>query len=307
MNQKILVTGGDGLVGNALRILDDPEHIFVTRADADLTDFEATLSLFERVSPTHVIHLAALVGGIGGNIMSSGDFFRRNILINANVLESARLVGVERLVSFMSTCVFPDRASYPLTVEQLHEGEPHPSNFGYAYAKRMLEVQSRAYRAQWNLDYVVGIPTNVYGPFDNWSLTEGHVVPALIHKAYLAKNNGEPLLIWGSGRPKREFVFSQDIARLADWMVRSYSGTEPLILTSGLETSIAELAELVVDAIGFKGEVVFDTTKPEGQFRKPSDSSKLHSLLPNFEFTPVHTGLQETVEWFVSNYPNLRR
>ena len=307
MTRRILVTGGGGLVGNALRSLGSPEHVFVTRENGDLTDFEATLTLFEEVSPTHVIHLAAVVGGIGGNIMSSGDFFRRNILINANVLEAARLVGVERLVSFMSTCVFPDSASYPLTVEQLHQGEPHPSNFGYAYAKRMLEVQSRAYRAQWDLDYVVGIPTNVYGPFDNWSLSEGHVVPALIHKAYLAKAHGEPLVIWGSGRPLREFVFSRDVARLADWMVENYSGADPLILTSGVETSIAELAECVVDAIGFEGEVIFDSAKPEGQFRKPSDSSRLRALWPNFEFTPLQVGLQETVEWFVSHYPEVRR
>lgn len=307
MTATILVTGGDGLVGNALKSLGCSEHVFISRADADLTDFESTLALFQRLAPTHIIHLAAVVGGIGGNIMSSGDFFRSNILINANVLEAARLVGVERLVSFMSTCVFPDRASYPLTVEQLHEGEPHPSNFGYAYAKRMLEVQSRAYRAQWDLDYVVGIPTNVFGPFDNWSLSEGHVVPALIHKAYLAKANGQPLHIWGSGRPLREFIFSRDVARLADWMVRNYSGAEPLILTSGVETSIAELAQHVADAVGFDGPLVFDADKPEGQFRKPSDATRLRSLLPDFDFTPIEVGLRETVDWFTANYPKVRR
>ena len=138
--KKILVTGADGLVGSALRTTLGGDAVFVTRQDADLTDIDATDRLFSEFAPTHVIHLAAVVGGIGGNIMKSGDFFRSNILINTNVLESAQKHGVERLVSFMSTCIFPNEAKYPLSVEDLHNGPPHPSNFGYAYAKRMLDV-----------------------------------------------------------------------------------------------------------------------------------------------------------------------
>ena len=262
-------------MGCALRGLAEGNTYFATREDGDLTDYEATRALFRRVEPTHVIHLAALVGGIGGNLMHSGDFFRSNILINTNVLDAAREVGVEKLVSYMSTCVFPNDASYPLTVDQLHLGPPHPSNFGYAYAKRMLEVQSRAYRAQWGMNYVVLIPTNIYGPHDNWNLTEGHVVPALIHKCAVAKQSGDPLVVWGSGTPLREFVYSRDVAALSLWAAAEYDSETPLILTSGIEVSIRNLVESVVEAMGFQGEVVFDADKPDGQFRKPSSAEPL--------------------------------
>ena len=207
----------------------------------------------------------------------------------------------------MSTCVFPNDATFPLTVDQLHAGPPHPSNFGYAYAKRMLDVQSRAYRAQWNLNYSLAIPTNIYGPHDNWNLTEGHVVPALIHKVYLAHLNGTPLTVWGTGSPLREFVHSSDIARLAVWMLESYEEEKPLILTSGLEVSIKNLVELVVQEMEFEGQVIFDEKMPDGQYRKPSDRSSLNSLLPNFEFKSLQEGIQETVTWFKNNYPNLRK
>ena len=303
---KLMVTGSDGLVGCALRGLAEGNTYFATREDGDLTDYEATRALFRRVEPTHVIHLAALVGGIGGNLMHSGDFFRSNILINTNVLDAAREVGVEKLVSYMSTCVFPNDASYPLTVDQLHLGPPHPSNFGYAYAKRMLEVQSRAYRAQWGMNYVVLIPTNIYGPHDNWNLTEGHVVPALIHKCAVAKQSGDPLVVWGSGTPLREFVYSRDVAALSLWAAAEYDSETPLILTSGIEVSIRNLVESVVEAMGFQGEVVFDADKPDGQFRKPSSAEPLRELLPDFEFTTLRDGMDETVRWFVEHYPNIR-
>jgi GDP-L-fucose synthase len=303
---KLLVTGSNGLVGNALRDLAGADTYFATREDGDLTDFEMTRALFARVEPTHVIHLAALVGGIGGNLMHSGKFFRDNILINTNVLDAAREVGVEKLVSFMSTCVFPNDATYPLTVDQLHLGPPHPSNFGYAYAKRMLEVQSRAYRAQWGMNYVVLIPTNIYGPHDNWNLMEGHVVPALIHKCYLAKQSGEPLVVWGSGTPLREFVYSRDIGALSLWAVSNYDSEVPLILTSGTEVSIRDLVGSVVEAMDFNGEVVFDADKPDGQFRKPSSAEPLHKLVPDFEFTSLRDGMDETVRWFVEHYPQVR-
>lgn len=303
----VLVTGSSGLVGSAIQKIAPENFFFAKREDADLTNFDQTIELFNRIRPDKVIHLAALVGGIGGNLMHSGEYFRNNLLINANVLESARISGVDRLISFMSTCVFPNDGPYPLQSVNLHSGQPHPSNFGYAYAKRMLEVQSRAYRAQWGLEYAVAIPTNIYGSNDNFNLTEGHVVPALIHKTYLAKKNKTPLVIWGTGKPLREFVYSADIARLTLWMLDNYNQKEPLILSSGLETSIFDLAELVVESMEFKGEVIFDATKPDGQFRKPSDSETLQNLYPDFKFTPLKNGIDESVEWFVNNYPSLRK
>jgi GDP-L-fucose synthase len=302
----VLVTGSSGLVGTALKEFINEDVFFATRDDADLTSFNQTLDLFQRIKPSKVIHLAALVGGIGGNLMHSGDYFRNNILINANVLEAARILEVNRLISFMSTCVFPNEGPYPLKVENLHYGQPHPSNFGYAYAKRMLEVQSRAYRAQWGCEYVVAVPTNIYGPGDNFNLTEGHVVPALIHKTFLAHKNNEPITIWGSGKPLREFVYSHDIARLILWMLENYTSAEPLILSSGIETSISELVTKIVETIGFDGEIRFDSQKPDGQFRKPSDTETFFKLNPKFDFTSLNEGLVYTIEWFKRNYPNIR-
>lgn len=303
---KLLVTGSNGLVGSAIRGLNPDNSVFISREDADLTDFQSTESLFIQHKPTHVIHLAAEVGGIGGNISNSGDYFRNNIMINTNVLEISRRVGVKKLISFMSTCVFPDDATYPLTVDQVHNGPPHPSNFSYAYAKRMLDVQSKAYRKQWGLDYQILVPTNIYGPNDYWNLQEGHVVPSLIHKIYLAKKTNEALNVWGTGAPLREFVYSEDIGKLALWAVRDYQHTDPLILSSGIEVSIHELVTTIARLMNFTGEIVFDATKPDGQFRKPSDAETLREYLPSFSYIPLEEGLKRTITWFESYYPNIR-
>lgn len=301
-----IVTGANGLVGYAIRRQNLKDATYLTREDTDLTDFAATKNRFLELKPKNVIHLAAQVGGIGGNLIHSGEYFRNNILINTNVLESARLAGSTKLISFMSTCVFPDKCSYPLSEKDLHNGPPHPSNFGYAYAKRMLEVQSSAYRKEWNCNYIVAIPTNIYGPNDNFSLTEGHVVPALIHKTYLAKKNGTDLSIWGSGTPLREFVYSDDIARLALWAIENYSADTPIILTSGIEVSIRELTEVVARKMKFEGNLVFDSGKLDGQYRKPSDPTKLNNYLPDFQWTPLEEGIAQTVDWFLSHYPRVR-
>lgn len=302
-----LVTGAGGLVGYAIRQMNLPDFIYLTHRDLDLTDFSATKTQFTELQPDSVIHLAAVVAGIGGNMIHSGEYFRNNILINTNVLESARLAGSSKLISFMSTCVFPDKCSYPLNEKDLHNGPPHPSNFGYAYAKRMLDVQSNAYRKEWNCNYIVAIPTNIYGPNDNFSLIDGHVVPALIHRTFLAKANGGNLTIWGSGRPLREFVYSEDIARLSIWALNCYREELPIIFSSGIEVSIGELAELVAKKMKFQGRLVFDASKPDGQYRKPSDISKLQKCLPDFKWTALEEGIERTVEWFLINYPNIRK
>jgi GDP-L-fucose synthase len=304
---KTLVTGADGLVGYAIRQMNLNGFEYLTRDEVDLTNFNLTKQMFDEVKPDKVIHLAAQVGGIGGNLIHSGEYFRNNILINTNVLESARIVAVNKLISFMSTCVFPDKCTYPLNEKDLHNGPPHPSNFGYAYAKRMLEVQSSAYRKEWNCNYIVAIPTNIFGPNDNFSLTEGHVVPALIHRTFLAKKNKTELIVWGSGNPLREFVFSADIARLTLWALENYSDELPIIFTSGIETSIRELTEIVAKKMKFDGKIIFDSTKPDGQYRKPSDATKLKKSIPEFQWTPLDDGIEETVDWFLANYPKIRK
>lgn len=304
--KRTLVTGAGGLVGYAIRKLNPKNTVYITRKDGDLTDFVLTKKIFKKVKPDQVIHLAAEVAGIGGNIIHSGEFYRNNIMINVNVLEAARLAGVDKLISFMSTCVFPDPCSYPLNEKDIHNGPPHPSNAGYAYAKRMLEVQSSAYRNEWGCNFIVAIPTNIYGENDFWNLDDGHVVPSLIHKCYLAKKNRKNLEVWGSGKPLREFVYSKDIAKLILWAMEHYNEDTPIIFSNGEERSIKELVEVVVKEVSFKGKVIFDKTKPEGQFRKPSDTSKLQKYLPTFKFTSLEEGIKNTVKWFVRNYPDVR-
>ena len=171
----------------------------------------------------------------------------------------------------------------------------------------MAEVQVRAYREEYGLNYTCVIPTNIYGPNDNFNLESGHVVPMLIHKCYNAMRNNTAFEIWGSGKPLREFIFSRDVAKLTEWTLENYTDENPLILSTSQEISIKELAFLIADTMGFKGKMVFDEDKPEGQFRKPSDNSRIKSYLPEFQFTKIEDGIKETTEWFVSNYENSRK
>ena len=265
---KLLVTGGKGLVGSEISadIKVGREYDLVNSTECDL--------MFKEHNPTHVIHCAGKVGGIGGNMNYKGEYFYDNLMINTNVIESARKNGVENLVCFLSTCVFPDNVEYPLTENKVHLGEPHNSNYPYAYAKRMADIQIRAYREQYGINYTTVIPCNIYGPNDNYSLQHGHVMPMLIHKLYSAQQNNEDFVVWGSGEPLREFIYSKDVAKLAEWAVSNYNESEPIILSTSEEIKIKDLVDILVQEFNFKGKVIFDTTKPDGQLRKPSDNSK---------------------------------
>jgi GDP-L-fucose synthase len=298
---KRLVTGGTGLVGSAIMA-----DVKVGR-NYDLTNPLICDSMFTEHKPTHVIHCAAKVGGLGGNMNYKGEYFHDNIMINTNVIESARKAGVTNLVSFLSTCVFPDDIEYPLTEKKIHLGEPHFSNYPYAYAKRMADIQIRAYREQYGVKYTSVIPCNIYGPNDNFSLEHGHVIPMLMHKLYLAQQRNEDFIVWGSGKPLREFIFSKDVAKLAEWALDNYDESEPIIFSTSNEISIMDLVDLLVKEFEFKGKVIFDDSKPDGQFRKPSDNSKLKSYLPDFEFTSIEEGIRETVYWFKENYDRARK
>lgn len=301
MLDKLLVTGGRGLVGSSI------EADIKLGREYDLRNPSEANKAFEYHKPNKVIHCAGKVGGVGGNMNYKGEYFYDNLMINTNVIEAARLSGVTHLVSFLSTCVFPDDIEYPLTEGKIHLGEPHSSNYPYAYAKRMADIQIRAYREQYGLNYTSVIPTNIYGPHDNFSLEHGHVMPMLIHKLFLAQKNNTPFTVWGSGKPLREFIYSKDIAYLAKWVLNNYNETEPIILGTSEEISIKDLVDILIQEFNFKGKVIFDLTKPEGQFRKPSDNSKLKSYLPDFKFTPIEEGVKETVNWFIENYDKARK
>jgi len=294
------VTGGRGLVGSAIESEFKPNRIAV-----NLADVSSIVQYITRNEIDSIIHCAAKVGGIKANSEHLGEFYYENIIMNSNVLEAARIAGVTKVVSFMSTCVFPDDATYPLTTEQIHNGEPHPSNYAYAYAKRMLEVQSRAYRDQYGCNFITVIPCNIYGPNDNFNLDTSHVVPALIRKCYEAKENGTDFEVWGTGKAYREFVYVDDVAKIVQWALENYDDPEPLIISPNREISIATVAQEIAWRVGYTESIVYNQ-KMDGQLRKPSDSSKLKSLLPNFKFTPIEEGLQETIDWYAKNEYKVR-
>ncbi|GFT62060.1 GDP-L-fucose synthase [Trichonephila clavipes] len=314
-SKTILVTGGTGLVGKAIEnvvktnTLADEKWVFLSSKDADLTDAQQTEALFLKHKPTHVIHLAAMVGGLFRNLKYNLDFLRNNIRINDNVLNCSYKHNVKKVVSCLSTCIFPDKTTYPINETMIHNGPPHESNFGYSYAKRLIDIQNHAYHVQHGCSFTSVIPTNVFGPYDNFNLEDGHVLPGLIHKAYDAKKNGTPLVIWGSGKPLRQFIYSIDLARLIVWVLREYNEVDPIILSvdEDQEVSIKNAALTVAEAFDFEGEIIFDATKSDGQYKKTASNEKLRKYKPDFVFTPFKEAVKETVDWFIANYETARK
>ena len=270
---------------------------------------EETVALFEKHQPTHVIHLAALVGGLFANMKANCDFYRNNMKMNDNILAISHKFGVEKAVSCLSTCIFPDKTTYPIDETMVHNGPPHPSNFGYSYAKRMIDVQNRAYHEQYGRMFTSIVPCNVFGPHDNFNVQQGHVIPGLINKAYEAKKNGTPFEIWGTGAPLRQFIYSIDLAKLTVWVLREYQEIDPIILATDEqdEVSIKDVAMMILEASDFKGEVKFLTDKADGQFKKTASNAKLRKYLPGFQFVPTKEAIRETVQWYSDNYQTARR
>lgn len=311
-----MVTGGSGLVGSGIRMYvdqsearPDEEWVYLSSKDGDLRDRKDTEAIFEKYKPTHVIHLAAKVGGLFANLSQKVEFFRENILINDNIMECCRIYKVQKLVSMLSTCIFPDKTTYPIDETMLHDGPPHPSNEGYAYAKRLIDTMNRAYAEEYGCNFTSIIPTNIYGPHDNFSIQNGHVIPGLIHKCYLAKKNGTPFEIWGSGTPLRQFIYSRDLAELTVWVMREYHSPEPITLSvdEEAEVSIKDVALSVAKAMKFEGDVIFDATKADGQFKKTAANKKLRGLRPDYKFVSIDDGIQKSVDWFVENYEKARK
>jgi len=299
--KRTLVTGGHGLVGCTIESDFKP-----TSRELNLMNFDSISNYLKLHKIDSIIHCAAKVGGIGGNLDAPGEFFYQNIMINTNVLEAARVCGVKKVVSFLSTCVFPAEATYPLTPDQIHNGEPHTTNYPYASAKRMVDIMGRAYNQQYGSNFVTMIPCNVYGPNDNFDIRTGHVIPSIIHKCFLAKESGSDLNLWGTGKPLREFIYSKDLGYLARWALENYDDLEPLILSVDEEISIDKVARIICKYIGFDGDINY-SQRTEGQHRKPSDNSILKEKVPNFRFTSIEEGLRETIQWFVDNYDTCRK
>jgi GDP-L-fucose synthase len=322
---NILVTGGSGLVGKAVidQIKNDDKNYYknhyftyLSSKDGDLKNINHCHILFQKFRPNVVIHLACNVGGLFKNMIKKVEMFNDNLQINNNILQCCQYYKVELLVNMLSTCVFPDKIEYPLTEEKLHDGEPHHSNYGYAYMKRMLEVGSRLYHEEYGIKIINIIPTNIYGENDNFNLQESHVIPALIHKCYLAKKNNTMFNVKGSGKPFRQFIFSKDLARiilkLTEMSLKNKCDKYLNIIASPIEEySIREIVFKIADIFNFdKTNIKFQqnniSNQNDGQIKKTASNKKLISLLKNFEFTDIQIGLIETIYWFKSHYPNLR-
>ncbi|KAK9876262.1 hypothetical protein WA026_012561 [Henosepilachna vigintioctopunctata] len=313
-SKLILVTGGSGLVGKAIEELvtlqkrENEKWIFASRKDANLCDYKATKDLFTKYKPTHVIHLAAKVGGLFDNISNNLDFLD-NLHINDNVLQASYETGVKKVVSCLSTCIFPDKTNYPIDETMVHYGPPHDSNFGYSYAKRMIDILNRAYYQKHGCQFTSVIPCNVFGPHDNYNLKSGHVIPALIRRLYDDITAGKTqFTVYGSGKPLRQFIYSKDLAKLFVWVLFEYNEIEPIILSvdESEEVSIQHLAREVAKAFDYNDEIVFDTTKADGQYKKTASNAKLRSYLPNFEFTPFSIAVKESVDWYKKNHESAR-
>jgi len=314
----VLVTGGSGLVGHGIKAAweqegkrSDEEFYFASSKDADLTNKDDTRKLFERVRPTHVIHLAAKVGGLYGNMKGNLDFFKINMALNDVVLSLSHEFGVKKVVSCLSTCIFPDKTTYPIDETMVHNGPPHTSNYGYSYAKRMIDVLNKGYNQQYGCNFTSVIPTNVFGAYDNFNLEDGHVIPGFVQKLYDCTRTEphKPFIVWGTGKARRQFIWSEDLGRLFLWVMREYKETEPIILSvSGdEELSIDEAAKAVAKAYNFKGEWKYDTTRSDGQYKKTASNDKLRRYLPDFKFTPFDVAMQKTVDWFAANYDIARK
>lgn len=283
--------------------------IFVSSKDCDLTNFEQTFNYFNKYKPDFVIHLAAFVGGLFKNMNYKVDMLEKNLLINFNVLKVCHELKVKKVVSCLSTCIFPDNTTYPINETMLHNGPPHNSNDAYAYAKRMLEIHSKAYQEQYGDNFICVIPTNIYGKNDNYSLEDGHVIPALIHKCYLAKEKGEKFIVKGTGKSLRQFIYSEDLAKLIMWTLENYKEKESIILSvnESDEVSIEYIAKQIAKSYNYENMIEFDSSYSDGQYKKTADNNKLLSLYGEFEFKNLALGIEESVSWFNENFNTCRK
>ncbi|MGI0483091.1 NAD-dependent epimerase/dehydratase family protein [Geminocystis sp. CENA526] len=306
---KIVVTGATGFLGRhllpQLKIqYPQAEIIGLSSQNYDLMNPVEVVKMFEDLHPEILIHLAAYSGGIGANRAYPADFYYRNTLLTALVFEQAAKYNVKKMIYTMGGCSYPATATSPIDESQMWQGYPQPESAGYSSAKKMGIVASQSYRTQYGLNSVVLIPGNLYGEYDNFRNNESHVVPALVRRFYEAKlNQLEEVTMWGSGTPKRDFVYAQDVAKVIPYFIENYDSSEPINISSGTTTPIKELAELVKETTGFAGKLSWDTTKPDGQMVKIFDVKKLNSLGLSCD-TKLKAGLEKTFTWLSTNYAN---
>jgi GDP-L-fucose synthase len=302
-NKRVLVTGGAGFLGryvvDMIRERGAAQIVVPRSAEYDLVQMEAVERIYDDAKPDLVIHLAARVGGIGANLDNPGKFFYDNLMMGVQLLEVGRQRGVKKFVSLGTICAYPKFTPVPFKEDTLWDGYPEETNAPYGLAKKMLLVQGQAYRQQYGFNSIYLLPVNLYGPGDNFDLHTSHVIPALIRKCVEAVRRGEDQIVcWGDGTPTREFLFVKDCAEAIVLATERYDGPDPVNVGAGEEVSIKRLAEIVAEIVGFKGKILCDASRPNGQPRRCLDTSRAHNAFGFKAQTPLHQGIRETVAWY---------
>jgi GDP-L-fucose synthase len=304
-DKRVCVTGGKGFLGSFL--VEELERLgaagvfAVDHAEYDLVQQPDVQRLLADTRPDIVIHLAAVVGGIGANMANPGKFFYDNMMMGTLLIEEARKAGVGKFVAIGTICAYPKFTPVPFHEEDLWMGYPEETNAPYGLAKKMALVQCQAYRQQYGFNGIYLLPVNLYGPRDNFDPSSSHVIPAMIRKMQEARDAGETVVLWGDGSATREFLFVEDAARGIALATERYDGSQPVNLGSGMEISIKDLAHLVARHVGYEGEIVWDTTKPNGQPRRMLDVSRARDWFGFEARVPFEEGVQRAVEWWESH------
>lgn len=306
MYNKIWVTGGSGLVGAAFKSIKDDypqrEFIFTSSKDCDLTNLDNALKYVETHRPDAIVHLAAASGGIGLSTKYPGTLLRDNVLMNINVLEASRILGVKKTVMTLSTGMYPANVPNPILEEYIHDGYPHESNYSYAFAKRLVDPLIKAYRTEYGLNVIGLVPNGIIGEYMNYSYESSTVVAGLIRRFYENREGDSKIVVWGDGSPLREFTYAEDIARAYMWCLDNYNDAQILHIGTTEEHSIRDIAYMIADILGVdRSRIKFDTSKPSGQFRKSTDNSKFIRI-SEFEYTPFRVALENTIKWFCDHY-----
>jgi GDP-L-fucose synthase len=310
MYKRIVVTGGSAVAGTGLKNIvsygeyPGREFFFPTSKECNLLSFEDTKAYIEKIKPDAIIHFAAISGGIQLTIDHPASVMRDNVLINFNIIEAARVLSIPKLLMTLSGGMYPMEVQIPIKEESIHAGYPHEANYGYAFAKRLVDPMIKSYRKEFGMDVIGIIPDAILGGRSNFNPSASTAIPALIRRFYENREGESQLTVWGDGSPLRQVTAAEDIGRVAMWCIDNYSDPQVLNIGTMEEISIKDASYAVAEFLNIDPKrIVFDTTKPAGQYRKATDNSRFVNL-SHFTYTPIRETIKNTVDYFVANYPD---